>query len=108
MPDYIFSYRGSPTAAKSQSPDEARKGKARFDAWVANLGDSAIVPGTPVKNCREVTSQGVAEDSGPICLMGFSIIRAESLVAALEVARACPHLEWGAIEVAEAMERDLS
>lgn len=104
MPAYIFSYRSSPAAVKAQSPEEARKGAARFDAWVESLGESAIVPGTPIKDCHEVTSRGTSADPEAVCLMGFSIIRAESMAAALEIAQACPHLEWGPIEVGEAIE----
>lgn len=104
MPEYLFSYRGDPAVAAAQTPAQARAGQARFDAWVGALGDAAIVPGTPVNHCQLVSSQGTA-DTGPACVLGYSIIRADNMQAALALARACPHLEWGDIEVAETMAR---
>lgn len=54
MPDFLFSYRGDPVADARQTATEAREGQARFDVWVAGLGEAAIVPGTPVRDCQRV------------------------------------------------------
>jgi hypothetical protein len=43
-------------------------------------------------------------ERGPNALTGFSIVLADNMDAALEIARRCPFLEIGTIEVAEAME----
>jgi hypothetical protein len=37
-------------------------------------------------------------------LIGFSIVKVDSMDAALEMAKVCPYLEIGTIEVAEMME----
>jgi hypothetical protein len=36
--------------------------------------------------------------------MGFSVVKADSMDVALEIAKGCPHLEIGTIEVAEMRE----
>ena len=51
-----------------------------------------------MRNGRPVV---VTDDGGPNPLMGFTIVEAESMDAALEIAKACPHLEIGTIELAE-------
>ena len=38
---------------------------------------------------------------GPDRLTGFTVVRAETLDAALEMAKACPFLEMGDLQVAE-------
>jgi hypothetical protein len=50
-----------------------------------------------------VSSDGVSE-RGPNRLTGFSIVLADNMDAALEIARRCPFLDIGTIEVAEEME----
>ncbi len=37
-------------------------------------------------------------------MMGFSVVKADSMDAALEMAKGCPFLEMGTVEVAEMME----
>ncbi len=36
-------------------------------------------------------------------MVGFSIVKADSMDAALEMAKGCPHLEFGTVEVVEMM-----
>jgi hypothetical protein len=62
-----------------------------------------VDPGTPLGQGKLVSSDGVSE-RGPNRLTGFSILLADNLDAALEVAQRCPFLDIGTIEVAEAME----
>ncbi len=101
MPDFVFAYHGG---KKPESPEAGAKLKARWQAWLDGLGDAVVNPGTPVGMSKTVSASGVTDDGGPNPLMGFSIVRAETMEAALEMAKACPFLEMGTIEVAEAME----
>lgn len=101
MPDFVFAYHGG---KKPESPEAGAKLKARWQAWLDGLGDAVVNPGTPVGMSKTVSASGVTDDGGPNPLMGFSIVRAETMEAALEMAKACPFLEMGTIEVAQAME----
>ena len=100
MPDYIIAYHGG---RKPASPEEGAKLKAKWKAWVGGLGDAVVDPGTPLGKSRTVSSDGVSDDGGSNPLMGFSVVKADSMDAALEMAKACPHLEIGTLEVAEVM-----
>ncbi len=68
------------------------------------LCDAVVNPGTPLGMSKNVSSSCVSDDGGSNPLLGFSIVKADSMDAALEMAKGCPHLEIGTIEVAEAKE----
>jgi hypothetical protein len=98
MPDYILAYH---PGTMPGNPEEGAKLQAEWKAWIGRLGDAVVNPGTPLGKSRTVSAAGVSDDGGPNPLMGFSVVRADSMDAALALARACPHLKIGTIEVAE-------
>jgi hypothetical protein len=100
VPKYVIAYHGG---KKFDSPREGRAAQMKWKAWVGGLGDAVINPGTPLGKGKVVSSSGVS-DGGVALLSGFSIIMADSMDAALELAQRCPHLDHGTIEVAEIME----
>ncbi len=102
MPNYVLAYHGGKTP---ESPEEGAEQMAKWNAWVGGLGDAVVNPGTPLGKPKTVSSGGVSDDGGSNPLLGFSIVKADSMDAALEMAKACPTLEiGGTIEVAEVME----
>ncbi len=101
MPNYVFAYHGG---KKPESPEAGAELMAKWNAWLGGLGDAVVNPGTPLGKSKTVSSAGVSDDGGSNPLSGFSIMQADSMDAALEMARTCPFLELeGTIEVAEAM-----
>ncbi len=76
---------------------------AKWKAWIGGLGDAVVNPGTPLGKSKIVSSAGVSDDSGSNSLTGFSIVKADSMDAALEMAKECPFLDIGTLEVAEVM-----
>ena len=101
MPSYIIAYHGG---TKPESPETGAKQMAKWKAWVAGLGDAVVNPGTPLGKSKLVTSAGVSDDAGSNALSGFSIVKADNMDAALEMAKACPFVDIGTIELAEVME----
>lgn len=99
MQSYILAYYGEP---KFDGPQQAAAQKARWQAWLGGLGGAVIDPGTPLGKAMSVSAGGVRE-AGAGRLLGFSIVKAASLDAAIEMAKACPYLEQGTIDVAEIM-----
>ena len=100
MPRYIIAYLGG---KQLPDPQERAAHMAKWKAWVDGLGGAVINPGTPLGQGKLVNSDGVSE-RGPNALSGFSIVLADNMDAALEIAQRCPFLDIGTIEVAEAME----
>jgi len=70
---------------------------------MGGLGDAMVDPGMPLGAGKLIGPAGVT-DRGANMLTGFSTVTAESLEAAIVLARQCPHLDHGTIEVAEVME----
>ncbi len=101
MSNYIFAYHGG---KRPETPEAGAELMARWKAWMGGLGDALVNPGNPVGMSKTVSSGGVSDDGGSNPLSGFSIVKADSMDAALEMAKGCPHLDHGTIEVAEAME----
>jgi hypothetical protein len=99
MANYVIAYRGG---RKFETPQEGASYMARWTAWMDSLGDAIVDPGVPLGTGRLITSAGVSEP-GPDRFTGFSIVAADGIEAAVQMASRCPHLDHGSIEVAEAM-----
>lgn len=99
MPEFIFTYHGG---KMPETPEEGAEGMAKWQAWADSLGSTLINPGTPVGVTRVLTPDGVSAESASNPIMGFSIIEAENMEAALALLKECPHLEYGGtLEVSE-------
>jgi hypothetical protein len=101
MAQYAFFYYGG---REPESHKAGAEGQAKFGTWLGSLGDAVVNPGTPLGVPKTVSSKGIFENGGSNSLTGFSIIEADSMDAALEMAKGCPFLELGTIDVAEVYE----
>jgi len=101
MSNYIFLYHGG---KMPKTPEQGAKGMEKWNAWVNKLGDALVNPNTPFGKSKLVSTEGIADNDRATPLLGFSVLKADSLDAALEVAKGCPFLEMGTIEVAEMKE----
>ncbi len=99
MSEFVLIYYNDPEKMPS-SPEEGAKHMAKFQEWIAGVGDAMVNPGTPFGPSKMVTSSGVS-DPGPNRPSGFSVIKADSFDAALEITQGCPYFDFGTIEVAE-------
>jgi len=76
----------------------------KWQAWTKILGDAVIDPGMPVGPSRTVSSSGVSESNGAV-LSGITIVQAETLDQAFEMATNCVHGDiGGTIDVVVAMD----
>jgi len=100
MTNYVIAYRGG---RKFSTREEGAAYMARWQAWMGGLGDSIVEPGAPLGAGKLISAAGIS-DRGADMLTGYSVVSADSLEAALELAKKCPHLDHGTIEVAEVME----
>jgi len=97
MAQYIIAYIGGRQPA---TPEEGLQQKQKWGAWLQGLGDAVVNPGTPLRNSRRVGMDGAVREDGTV-LTGYTVVEAASLDAALEMAKGCPFLEMGELEVAE-------
>lgn len=76
--------------------------KDAWSNWFASIGDKIVDSGNPFGTGREITHNGTKElslDNGAIT--GYSIINAESIDEAEEIAKGCPIIT--SVRVYEAM-----
>jgi hypothetical protein len=99
MPQYIIVYLGGD---KPSTPEEGKQRMSNYRAWLSSLGDLAVIPANPLKNTSTVNSDGTVTTGGTTSMSGFTIIRADSMEAALSIAKRCPFLDTGgSLEVSE-------
>ena len=102
MPQYIITYLGGD---KPSGSEEAKQHLARYREWLSSLGDSAVSPANPLKNTSTLHSDGSVTKGGMTTMSGYTIIEADSMEAALSIAKVCPFLDvGGSLEVSELAE----
>ena len=73
--------------------------------WLSSLGEAVVSPAIPFKDTHTVYPDDTAEPGTTTVMSGMSILRFDSMGAALEAAKACPFLEIkGTLEVSEMLE----
>lgn len=101
MAQFIYAYHGG---KRPETPEEGEKVMAQWESWFRDMGDAVVNPGNPVGLSKTVSAQGVADNGGANPLSGFSIVEAASLDEAVKMAKGCPLLNAGTVEVAEIMD----
>jgi hypothetical protein len=99
MAQYIIVYLGG---NQPSSPEEGKNHFEKYKEWLTSLGDSVISPANPFKDTSTIKPDGTVTTGSTTSMSGYTIIEADSIEAALEVAKACPFLEiGGSLEVSE-------
>lgn len=99
MSQYIIVYLGG---NQPSDPEENKQNYAKYKEWLASLGKAAVSPANPFKNTTTVNPDGIVTIGSSTAMSGYTIIEADSMEKALEIARACPFLDIGGLlEVSE-------
>ncbi len=99
MADFIFAYHGG---GMPETPEEGAKAMAAWQAWYGSMGDAIVNPGAPVGMSMTVNANGMAEGGGTNPISGFTVVKADDINAACEMAKGCPLVVdgSGSVEVA--------
>ena len=105
MNRYIFIYHApmTPAEATPPTPEQMNAVMAQWNEWAGRVGDGLVDFGTPLAGGVRVSPDGTAPSTREVA--GYSIIEAQDLDAAVELARSHPHLQMPGgceIEVHEA------
>jgi hypothetical protein len=96
MGKYLLTYTGG---AMAQTDEERQAVMAAWGTWFGTLGSAIVDPGNP---CGESRSLGAASGGS---LTGYTVLSADSLESATELAKGCPVLtDGGGVEVYETFE----
>lgn len=102
MAQYVIVYIGGNQPA---TPEEGKQHFAKYMEWLSSLGDAAVSPANPLKDTSTVNPDGTVTSGGTSTMSGYTIVEADSMDAALSIAKACPFLEiGGSLEVSELMQ----
>src|SRR5688500_18705888 len=102
MPKFLFVYRCRPEATEKMSPDEIQQymqkwhswiGEGFAKGWIADAGD-ALDKGGRVVNAKRVVTDGPFVEAKEV-VGGYSVVTADSIDAAAEIAKGCPELLVG-------------
>ncbi len=105
MPQYMITYLGG---NQPSSPEEGKQHFIKYKQWLAALGDSVVSPANPLKNTKTINSNGSVVDGGSTTMSGYTIIEADSIDAATDIAKACPFLDLeGSLEVSELIQMQM-
>jgi hypothetical protein len=92
MSRFVFIYHAPamPADAVQPSEDEMKSVMGAWQAWAENVGDGMVDFGAPLADGVRVTKDGTSPSDREVA--GYTIIDAENLDAALELAKIHPHL----------------
>src|SRR5436309_1330266 len=102
MANFLFVYRGGTDAYAKMTPAEAQQSMEKWGAWIGQAlqqgwmtdpGD-ALTPEGRVVNAKKVVTDGPFVESKE-CVGGYSIVQADTLDRAAELAKGCPGLLVG-------------
>lgn len=102
MANFIFAYHGG--SGMPDSPEEGARVMALWAAWYGKLGPAIVDGGAPVGQSKTVSANGVTGDGGSNPISGYTVVSAENIEAAIEMAKGCPILNSGTVEVAPIIE----
>jgi len=100
MANYLLAYHGG---GMPESEEQRAKVMAAWGQWFGTLGPALVDGGNPVGRTSTIAANGsVSDGGGANPVSGYSIIKADTMDAAVQMAKGCPVLEsGGSIEVAE-------
>ena len=102
MTKYVFAYSGG----KGVAIDEAERNAqyAQWGQWFTELGSAVVDGGAATGTAKTVGPGGLVSDGGSRGLTGYTVVSADSLDSAVELAKGCPVLEiGGTVDVYEAI-----
>lgn len=98
MTKFVFAYHGGKMPEREE---EGAQVMAAWNKWYEEMGPAIVDGGAPVGMSKTVSQNGVADDGGSNPLSGYTLIEADTMDAAIEMAKGCPILEGGgSVEVA--------
>ncbi len=95
MANFLIVYTGGGVPATEA---ERNKVMADWGAWFGKLGPAVVDPGNPIApKAKTISSDGSVHDGAVgTAASGYSILKADSLGQAVELAKGCPVLKSGA------------
>lgn len=104
MSQFGLLYVGEP---QFSSPEEGQANAQKYMEWLNDLGDAIVNRGIPMGPPTRVTADGVSSEARADRLTGLTIVEAEDMDAAIEIAKNCPYVEVAALDVVQIFEMNM-
>jgi hypothetical protein len=102
MAKYLLLYRGGSMPETEEAQAEVMKA---WESWFASAGAAIADPGNPFTPVAKTVSADGSIADGPAAASGYTLVDADSLEAATDIAKGSPVLQGGAsIDVFETFE----
>ena len=99
MSHFLIVYFGG---KQPETHEEGQRHFAKYKQWLTDISDVVISPANPIKNTNTINSDGQIVSGSSTSMSGYTIIQADSIEAAIDIAKGCPFLEFeGCLEVSE-------
>ena len=94
MANFVLLYTGG---SAGSTPAEREKTLQAWGGWFGKLGDKVVDAGNPFSEHAKNVSSGSVHDGsvGSPPATGYSILKADSLSSAAELAKGCPIVQSG-------------
>lgn len=104
MPNYLLAYHGG---GEPESEEAQAAVMLAWNEWLEATGEAMLDLGSPVGATMTVGSDGSVGPAPADPVSGYSIIEADDMDAALEIAKGCPVLaDGGSVEVSELVDME--
>ena len=104
MAQFGLLYVGEP---QFSSPEEGQANYQQYMAWLNGLGDAVVNRGIPMGPPTRVTADGVSSEERADRLTGLTIVEADDMDAAIEMAKSCPYVDVAALDVVQIFEMNM-
>jgi YCII-related domain len=93
MKSFMLLYKGPATPMEEMTPEQGRDVMAKWDEWIGRVGEALTDVGAPLANGEAVVDDG--SSAAATDMVGYSIVRAEDVVAARTLLDGHPFLAEG-------------
>ena len=102
---FMYIYHGGNGMTPPETEEARNAEMARWRTWMDGIRDHIDDEGAPAGQSHTVHRDGVRHDGGANPVMGYTLVHAADIDAAIEMAKGCPMVEdGGSIEVCVAMQ----
>ena len=93
MANYLLTFHGGSMPEGKAAQDAAM---GAWNSWFGTLGDALVDGGNPISQTKAISPDGSVMDatSAP---SGYTVLKADSLDAAVALSKGCPVLQGGAV-----------
>lgn len=94
MANYVLLYKGG--GEMPSTPEAQQAAMEAWGAWFGGIGAGVVDAGNPFGPSASVAANGTSTEGTNSGYTGYTVVSADSLASAIEIAKGCPILASGA------------